>query len=113
MVLENTPADEADGGDKDLYIDAIIERTKILLGSQYREFFQIGLENILDDIKDDLEDFGVNYQQWFSERDLMDDGSVQKALARLEAGGHLYQQEGATWFASSQLGDEKDRVVVR
>ena len=113
LVLENTPPDEADGGDKDLYIDAIIERTKTLLGSQYREFFQIGLENILDDIKDDLQEFGVNYQQWFSERDLMDDGSVQKALARLEAGGHLYQQEGATWFASSQLGDEKDRVVVR
>ncbi len=113
LVLENTPPDEADGGDKDLYIDAIIERTKTLLGSQYREFFQIGLENILDDIKDDLEEFGVNYQQWFSERDLMDDGSVQKALARLETGGHLYQQEGATWFASSQLGDEKDRVVIR
>ena len=113
LVLENTPPDEADGGDKDLYIDAIIERTKTLLGSQYREFFQIGLENILDDIKDDLQEFGVNYQQWFSERDLMDDGSVQKALARLEAGGHLYQQEGATWFASSQLGDEKDRVVIR
>ena len=113
LVLENTPPDEADGVDKDLYIDAIIERTKTLLGSQYREFFQIGLENILDDIKDDLEEFGVNYQQWFSERDLMDDGSVQKALARLETGGHLYQQEGATWFASSQLGDEKDRVVIR
>ena len=113
LVLENAPLDEPDGGDKDLYIDAIIERTKTLLGSQYRDFFQIGLENILDDIKDDLEEFGVNYQQWFSERDLMDDGSVQKALARLEAGGHLYQQDGATWFASSQLGDEKDRVVVR
>ena len=113
LVLENIPPDEADGGDKDLYIDAIIERTKTLLGSQYRDFFQIGLENILDDIKDDLQEFGVKYQQWFSERDLMDDGSVQKALARLEAGGHLYQQEGATWFASSRLGDEKDRVVVR
>ena len=113
LVLENTPPDEADGGDKDFYIDAIIERTKTLLGSQYRDFFQIGLENILDDIKDDLQEFGVKYQQWFSERDLMDDGSVQKALARLEAGGHLYQKEGATWFASSQLGDEKDRVVVR
>ncbi len=113
LVLENAPLDEPDGGDKDLYIDAIIERTKTLLGSQYRDFLQIGLENILDDIKDDLEEFGVNYQQWFSERDLMDDGSVQKALARLEAGGHLYQQDGATWFASSQLGDEKDRVVVR
>lgn len=113
LVLENTPPDEPQGGDKDLYIDAIIDRTKTLLGSQYRDFFQIGLENILDDIKADLEEFGVSYQQWFSERDLMDDGSVQKALARLEAGGHLYQQDGATWFASSQLGDEKDRVVVR
>ncbi len=113
LVLENTPPDEPQGGDKDLYIDAIIERTKTLLGSQYRDFFQIGLENILEDIKADLAEFGVSYQQWFSERDLMDDGSVQKALARLKAGGHLYQQDGATWFASSLLGDEKDRVVVR
>jgi arginyl-tRNA synthetase len=43
----------------------------------------------------------------------MDDGSVEKALAQLRAGGHLYEQDGAIWFASSQLGDEKDRVVVR
>ena len=43
----------------------------------------------------------------------MDDGSVEKALERLRSGGHLYQQDGATWFASSRLGDEKDRVVIR
>ena len=114
LVLENIPADEPQGGDKEAHIDALIDRTKTLLGtSLYRDFFQIGLDSILDDIKLDLKEFGVDYQQWFSERQLMDDGSVEKALARLRVGGHLYELDGATWFASSKLGDEKDRVVVR
>ncbi|MGZ8152489.1 MAG: arginine--tRNA ligase [Methylovulum sp.] len=114
LVLENIPADETQGGDKELHIDALIARAKTLLGSSlYRDFFQIGLNNILEDIKDDLHEFGVDYQEWFSERHLMDDGSVDKALDRLRAGGHLYEQDGATWFASNKLGDEKDRVVVR
>ncbi len=114
LVLENIPADEPQGGDKEAHIDALIDRTKTLLGPPlYRDFFQIGLDNILEDIKADLKEFGVDYQQWFSERQLMDDGSVEKALERLRAGGHLYEQDGATWFASSQIGDEKDRVVVR
>jgi arginyl-tRNA synthetase len=114
LVLENLPADEPQGGDKEAHIDALIDRTKTLLGpSLYRDFFQSGLNNILDDIKVDLKEFGVDYQQWFSERLLMDNGSVEKALERLSVGGHLYEQDGATWFASSKLGDEKDRVVVR
>jgi len=114
LALENIPADEPQGGDKEAHIDALIDRMKTLLGSSlYRDFFQIGLNNILEDIKVDLKEFGVDYQQWFSERQLMDDGSVEKALERLRVGGHLYEQDGATWFASSQLGDEKDRVVVR
>lgn len=114
LVLENIPADEPQGGDKEAHIDALIDRMKILLGpSLYRHFFQIGLKNILDDIQVDLKEFGVDYQQWFSERQLMDDGSVEKALERLRVGGHLYEKDGATWFASSLLGDEKDRVVVR
>ncbi|OYV21772.1 MAG: arginyl-tRNA synthetase [Methylococcaceae bacterium NSP1-1] len=114
LVLENLPADEPQGGDKEAHIDALIDRTKTLLGpSLYRDFFQSGLNNILDDIKVDLKEFGVDYQQWFSERLLMDNGSVGKALERLSVGGHLYEQDGATWFASSKLGDEKDRVVVR
>jgi len=114
LVLENLPADEPQGGDKEEHIDALIDRTKTLLGpSLYRDFFQSGLNNILDDIKVDLKEFGVDYQQWFSERQLMDDGLVEKALELLRVGGHLYEQDGATWFASSKLGDEKDRVVVR
>lgn len=114
LVLEDIPADEPQGGDKEAHIDALIARAKTLLGeSLYRDFFQIGLNNILKDIEEDLHEFGVDYQQWFSERQLIDTGAVEKALARLRAGGHLYEQNGAIWFASSQLGDEKDRVVVR
>ena len=114
LVMEDIPADEPQGGDKEKHIDALIERAKTLLGSeQYNIVFKAGLDEILADIKNDLEEFGVSYQQWFSERSLMDDRSVEQALQRLQASGYLYQQDGATWFASSRLGDEKDRVVVR
>jgi arginyl-tRNA synthetase len=114
LVLEDIPPDETDGGDKEEHIDALIARAKTLLGaSLYQDFFQMGLNTILEDIKIDLGEFGVDYQEWFSERQLMDDGSVERALERLRVGGHLYQQDGATWFACAKLGDEKDRVVVR
>lgn len=114
LVMEDIPPDEAQGGDKEKHIDALIERTKVLLGTvHYRDVFQAGLGGILEDIKADLKEFGLEYQNWFSERQLMEDGSVKEALLRLEEGGHLYEKDGATWFASSQLGDEKDRVVVR
>ena len=114
LVFEDIPLDEPAGGDKEEHIDALIVRAKTLLGpSLYEDFFQIGLNDILEDIKIDLSEFGVDYQEWFSERQLMDDGSVEKALERLRAGGYLYEKDGATWFACAQLGDEKDRVVVR
>lgn len=117
QVLENLPADEitaGDGGDKEIYIDALIDRAKTLLGfDSYRAVFQVGLQGILQDIKDDLSEFGVDYQNWFSEQQLVDDGSVEQALSRLREGGHLYEKDGAIWFASSALGDEKDRVVIR
>ena len=113
-VFENIPADEPQGGDKEKHIDALIERAKSLLGAEdYQAVFNAGLDDILADIKDDLEEFGVSYQQWFSERSLMDDHSVEQALKRLDDSGFLYLKDGATWFASSRLGDEKDRVVVR
>ncbi len=114
LVLEDIPADEAQGGDKEEHIDALIERAKTLLGpTQYRDFFQAGLNDILSDIKDDLEGFGVPYQEWFSERQLMDSGAVHECMERLRETDYLYEKDGATWFASSRLGDEKDRVVVR
>jgi arginyl-tRNA synthetase len=114
LVFEDIPADEPAGGDKEKHIDALIERAKTLLGSsQYRDLFQAGLNTILADIKADLAELGICYDAWFSERQLLDDHSVNQALQRLQQGGFLYQRDGATWFASSNLGDEKDRVVIR
>lgn len=114
LVVENIPVDESQGGDKEAHIDALIARAKVLLGVQgYADVFQTGLTTILNDIRDDLHEFGVDYQEWFSEQSLINDESVEKALAKLKASGHLYDKDGALWFASSTLGDEKDRVVKR
>ena len=114
LVLENIPPDEPQGGDKELYIDALIARAKQLLGDKgYRTVFDTGLDTILADIKQDLEEFGVFYEEWYSERKLVESGKVDAAIKRLQEAGHIYEQEGALWFRSTAFGDEKDRVVVR
>lgn len=113
-VMEGLPPDEPQGGDKEIHIDAVVARAKGLLGQEaYRRVFDAGLNSILDDIRQDLAEFGVEYEEWFSERGLDESKAVERALDKLRAGGHLYEKDGATWFASSQFGDEKDRVVVR
>jgi len=113
-VFEDVPADEPAGGDKEEHIDALIVRAKQLLGdNRYRFVFELGLNVILDDIRDDLELFGVTYQEWYSERSLVESGAVNKVIDRLRESGHLYEKEGAWWFRSTDYGDEKDRVVVR
>jgi arginyl-tRNA synthetase len=65
----------------------------------------------LDDIKDDLADFGVRYDQWFSEQSIQDD--IAPALKLLNERGYIYQKDGNLWFKSTEFGDEKDRVVQR
>ena len=106
--------DEPDGGDKERHIDALIARTKVLLGdNRYRFVFELALNTILDDIRDDLEKFGVVYDAWYSERSLVEGGAVNLAVERLRAAGYLYEKDGALWFRSTAFGDEKDRVVVR
>jgi arginyl-tRNA synthetase len=113
-VFEGVPADETAGGDKEEHIDALIRRAKFLLGETgYRHVFDLGLNTILDDIRDDLEKFGVSFQNWYSERSLVDSGAVERALETLTEAGHIYEEKGALWFRSSTFGDEKDRVVVR
>jgi arginyl-tRNA synthetase len=113
-VFDGLPLDEPHGGDKEIFIDAVVARVKELLGAEdYSLVFQAGLASILDDIRDDLAEFGVHYDEWFPERSLSDYGAVEAALETLRAAGFLYVQDGATWFASSRLGDEKDRVVIR
>lgn len=110
-ILTGLPDDEINGGDKELYIDALIAKAKALLGEQYAKVFDAGLNAIVGDIRDDLGEFGVHYQQWFSEASLSD--RIDDALQRLEQGGHLYEENGALWFRSTRFGDDKDRVVKR
>ncbi|HEY9150861.1 MAG TPA: arginine--tRNA ligase, partial [Gammaproteobacteria bacterium] len=111
---EGNPLPGAPGGDKEAHIDALVNRAKELLGdNRYRYVFELGLNTILDDIRDDLALFGVEYQEWYSERSLTEKGAVNRAIERLREAGHLYERDGALWFRSTAFGDDKDRVVVR
>jgi arginyl-tRNA synthetase len=113
-VTTGLPPDEPQGGDREIYIDALTERTRTLLGdNRYRYIFELGLNTILDDIRDDLTGFGVDYDEWYSERSLNERGAVNKAIAKLREAGQIYEQDSALWFRSSAFGDEKDRVVQR
>ncbi len=94
-------------------LDALIAAAKRLLGQDYDYFHGYALEEQLGDCRNDLAEFGVSFDQWFSERTLHEAGLIDRALERLAARGHLYVQDGATWFRSSAFGDEKDRVVRR
>ncbi len=119
QVFVDLPMDESQDeqgnicGDKETYIDAMIIRAQILLGTLYNKVFNTALHSVLDDIKQDLAEFGVDYQQWFSENTLMASNKVHEAIDRLKASNHLYQKEGAWWFKSTDFGDDKDRVVLR
>ncbi len=112
--MADLPADESKGGDKEIYIDAIIEKAKTLLNKDnYEIFTKCALDIIINDIKNDLELFGVHYDNWFSEKSLVTKNSVAAALKTLEDNGYSYIKDGALWFRSTDFGDEKDRVLVR
>jgi arginyl-tRNA synthetase len=74
---------------------------------------KIASSNILDGIKEDLIDFGVTFDHWFSEQSLFDSGAVEEALQNFKDQGTIYEKDGALWFRTTAFGDEKDRVVVR
>ena len=113
-LMHGVPADEPDGGDKEAHVDALIARARSLLGAQrYDRVFALARETEVADIRRDLEEFGVTFDEWFSERSLVDAGDVERAVERLRERGHVYEHEGALWFRSTAFGDEKDRVLVR
>ena len=68
---------------------------------------------IMRTIEKDLEDFGVKFDVWYSQKKLTESGKIEKALAVLRKKGFLYDKDGALWFASSRLGDDKDRVIIK
>jgi arginyl-tRNA synthetase len=113
-VFAGVPDDEAQGGDKEAHIDGLINNAKTLLGDDaYRHVFDLGLNSILSGIREDLADFGTEYDEFFSERALMETGVVEQAIEQLKSEDVLYEKDGAWWFKSTDYGDEKDRVVVR
>ncbi|WP_188456866.1 arginine--tRNA ligase [Virgibacillus oceani] len=76
-------------------------------------FKEYGLDFELGKIKKDLADFGVAFDSWFSERSLYKEDKVTNALKTLEDGGYIYEKDGATWFRSTDFGDDKDRVLIK
>lgn len=100
--------------DKETYIDVLIESAKKLLGHEFfKEIKQFGLDSILTDIQEDLREFGVVYDEWFLESALYEDESFEKGIQLLKQEGHTYEKEGALWFKATELGDDKDRVLIR
>lgn len=113
-VFQGLPKDLPEGGDKEIYIDAMIARAKELLGQkQYDAVFERVLSTIQADIKNDLEEFGVHYQSWFSEKKFTEGDAVDRNIEELQKKGIVYERDGALWFRSTDYGDEKDRVLQR
>ena len=105
---------DAPVGNEDEHVDALIARAKQLLGDAgFGQIYEHALGQMLAVIRTDLAEFGVTFDQWFSERALAESGEVERALQALKASGNLYLKDGAWWFRSTAFGDEKDRVVVR
>lgn len=114
LIFADLPKDEPQGGDKEIYIDALIERAKNLLGNdKYTALFNLSVESMVAEMKGDLAEFGVIYDNWFSERRFIATEVVDKLLEKLNESGHVYKRDNALWFRSTDFGHEKDRVLVR
>jgi arginyl-tRNA synthetase len=102
---------------KDIARDAIAKHGDRFLHAPQEEgvafFAKMGGDLILKGIDDDLKDFGIRFDNWFSEQSLFDDGKVPSAIKEMQEKGHIYEEEGALWFRTTAFGDDKDRVVVR
>ncbi len=112
-VFAGVCKDEKDGGDKEQHIDELIVNCKAQLGNDYKKIFDLAINSILGGIKQDLAEFGVVYEKWFSEQSLVDSGLSQATVESLQNSGHIYEKEGALWFKTTDFGDDLDRVVVR
>lgn len=120
QILDGAPGlpaperkDDEAKNQREEHLDVLIANAKRLLGEDYPFVHGFALNEQLGDGRDDLHEFGVHFDKWFSEKSLFDTGLVERAVSELEKRGHLYVQDGAKWFRSTAFGDEKDRVVQR
>lgn len=91
-------------GDKYVHIDE---------AERFQFFREYGLKYEMAKLKKDLEEFRVAFDVWYSETSLYHNGKIDTALQALKDNGHIYEQDGATWFKSTELGDDKDRVLIK
>ena len=81
--------------------------------SKIQNLGEFAADYILEIIKKELKDFGVQFDSWYSQKQLRKSGFIEQALDVLKQKGFLYKQEGALWFRSTEFGDDKDRVVIK
>ena len=103
-IIEIGQALAKEYGDKFVYEDA---------QARFDFFREYGLKYEMEKLKQDLEDFRVSFDVWYSETSLYENGKIDEALQVLRDRGHIYESEGATWFRSTELGDDKDRVLIK
>lgn len=113
IIFEGIDAKSKHAIARENYIDAIITKAKNLLHENYETVFQFGKNIILDEICDDLAEFDVLFDEWFSEKSLKQNQAIDKSLTALQNNGFTFEKNGAMWFNSTKFGDEKDRVLVR
>jgi len=115
-LSENFP----ENGYKGAYVYDIAKDLKKKYGKKFLEYKEdigpfrgFGLMWLVKDIKEDLKAFGVKFDVWYSQKKLRQSGKVKKALDLLNERGYIFEKEGATWFRSTDFGDDKDRVVTK
>jgi len=113
QIAAGAPPD-APAGDKDKHIDGLIVNSRAALGNAgFDSIVIFARDAMMADIRNDLEEFGVRFDRWYSERELNQSGAIDRALAELRKSGRVYTKDGAEWFKSTEFGDDEDRVVVR
>jgi arginyl-tRNA synthetase len=120
--LSGKPVEFPEDGYHGVYITAVAEQIKKQLGDTAKDQAPAEIEEqcrmfayreMLAQIREDLNSFGIEFQSWFSEASLLESKAVEQVLDELKSRGLLFEQEGAWWFRSSAFGDEKDRVVKK
>ena len=100
--------------DGDQLLDTLISRAKTLLGKEcFTRIHDLARDTLVDDIREDLSQFGVTFDHWFSENTLVTGNAVARVVEKLTENGLMYEKDGALWLRTTDYGDEKDRVVIR
>jgi arginyl-tRNA synthetase len=102
-----------EGGYQGAYVGDLAAELGVSPDADADEWRRVGAAAMVEDIKRTLTRFRARFDSWFLERSLYEDGSVERAVARVKAAGHAYEQDAALWLRSTDFGDDKDRVIVR